>query len=183
MKDLESIPDELTKLEDGRECLLLNQVVNNSRILLFMPPNAEDILSNCCGLQMDGTFYTCPSGFSQIYLIFGVGEDHTTYPVLYGLLPSKDAPTYTFMLQALKQAVPSFTPEFIIIDFKAAMIDAILQEFPGACLSGCHFHFKQVGTHVFVLSFLPVLTVLSVFSVCLCLSICVCHSVCLLVSV
>ena len=145
MKDLEVIPEKITKLENGDEALLLNQVYENSRVLLFMSPSACKLMKNCIGLQMDGTFKTTPNGFRQVYILFSLDEKHNVSPIMYCLLPCKDTNMYKFVLEALKTAVgEDLCPAFIMIDFEISMIEAVNHSFPDAELSGCNFHFKQV---------------------------------------
>jgi len=99
-------------------------------------------------LLADGTFSCRPLIYErgQLYSLHGrVGD---TYPSLaFALLPDKTTDTYDRLLHAIisLEELQDWRPEVVLLDFETAAHKAFQRAFPQARLSGCLFHFKQVG--------------------------------------
>lgn len=69
------------------------------------------------------------------------------FPFIFALLPNKLEDTYKRLLLNLKNKAATykleFNPNFIIIDFEIASINALPEMFPEATIKGCFFHFTQ----------------------------------------
>ena len=91
---------------------------------------------------MDGTFKSSPSIFFQLYTLHGLCGD-ITLPFLMCLLPDKQQNTYNRLFSAIKMLRPDFNPATINIDFEHAVINAARENFTGAQIWGCFFHFSQ----------------------------------------
>lgn len=90
----------------------------------------------------DGTFEIVPTLFFQLYTVHcKVGNSYP--PFIYFLLTNKTEGTYTRMIQILKELVPDFMPERILLDFEMAAINAFKNEFPTSVVSCCFFHLSQ----------------------------------------
>lgn len=96
---------------------------------------------------MDGTFWSCPLPFFQLYSIHvdtGSNASQTIIsPVVFVLLPNKEQHTYEVMFNLIKQQIPEWHPARVIVDFEIGAINALSKTFPKASIKGCNFHFKQ----------------------------------------
>ena len=89
----------------------------------------------------NGTFYTCPSLFHQLYTI------HAMYPLVFGLLRGKDQTIYIRFLQPYQRPVQTAEPSFTITDSMHRLRDCHKQR--------SHYRFPR-GDHQGV--FLPLHT-------------------------
>lgn len=64
-------------------------------------------------------------------------------PVLYALLPNKEAGTYLRMFEAVKEMWPELNPSSISIDFEQGAIGAVRSTFPDSEIHGCLFHLTE----------------------------------------
>lgn len=87
------IPEEYRHLEDGRNFLLADLGDGDDRILIFGTQGNLERLATCARAYSDGTFDTVPPLFTQLYSVHGLIH-HFVRPLVYGLLPRKDRPTY-----------------------------------------------------------------------------------------
>ena len=135
---------EWTETLDGRDFLLAND--GDEKILVFGTEEYLKKLSQADVLFMDGTFYTAPSMFCQLYTIHGLWHGQMI-PLVYVLLPNKTRETYTRMFRLLQDALIArniiWSPNSFQIDFELAVIRAIEMLFPNAQIRGCLFHFCQ----------------------------------------
>jgi hypothetical protein len=139
------IPENLRTLPDGRDFLQANEGAED-KILLFA---TDQSLTRACSAEtvlVDGTFYTCPRLFHQLFT-FHIEEEGTVYPVIFALLPDKTRRTYERVFQMVKQRARflglQFQPPKLQTDYEQAIISAVRCEFPGSRLVGCMFHYGQ----------------------------------------
>ena len=89
----------------------------------------------------DGTFYTCPSLFHQLYTI------HAMYPLVLGLLRGKDQTIYIRFFSHIKdlsrQQNLHLQPQTVFIDNEIATSNAATTAFPGVTIKGSFFHNTQ----------------------------------------
>jgi len=87
----------------------------------------------------NGTFYTCPSLFHQLYTI------HAMYPLVFGLLRGKDQTIYIRFLQPYQRPVQTAEPSFTITDSMHRLRDCHKQRshYPGVTIKGSFFHYTQ----------------------------------------
>ena len=94
----------------------------------------------------DGTFYSCPSLFYQLYTFHAI-VDAKMYPLVYNLLPAKNQTVYTKLLTLLKdlcqQHQLKLPPRTIFLDYEVAIRNAAHAVFPGIKAKGCFFHYTQ----------------------------------------
>lgn len=143
MHDLQ-VPELFKNIDQER--FLLFDSSDDERILIF---GTEDMVSRMCKantLYMDGTFYSAPSLFSQLYTVHFMVSNVAVCGV-YCLLPDKTFSTYIRMLRAIQdiamQLGSIFNPQYFVIDFEQAMISACNALFPSSRVRGCLFHFGQ----------------------------------------
>lgn len=148
-KSFPAFPPDISKLvvyDSGPESA-------SKRIVVFSDEVHLRALRSSKLIFADGAFKTRPVIYEkgQVYGIHGqVGL--FSYPcLLFALLPNKQEVTYRRLLRIVKR-LPEFreagdpwAPEQIIIDFEKAAANAFQKFFPGARISGCYFHFKQVS--------------------------------------
>ncbi|XP_060084128.1 uncharacterized protein LOC132563382, partial [Ylistrum balloti] len=123
--------EEFLRVDDG----------DQSRISAF--PTSDNLIDLCNAdtLFCDGTFYTCPTQFQQIYTIHAMIGDQM-YPLVYSLLPSKNQATYQrfFTLLRTKMMELQLNPTTVFLDFETAAQNAIRAVFPAVNLKFCFFH-------------------------------------------
>ena len=117
--------------QSGEQFLLINDG-NEDKILGFCTKRFLKILCNVNCVFMDGTFFSSPKLFIQVYTLHGVykiNEKEQIIPLIYLLLPSKSKDIYIRMFQLIKRAAIDehliFNPTNFQIDFEAATIEAI----------------------------------------------------------
>jgi len=94
----------------------------------------------CC----DGTFKSAPAHFYQHYIIDGHYKGWPL-PGCFSFLSGKSYDIYNLMLTNLKEAGLILAPKEIFVDFEQGAIKAFKFHFPGAKITGCHFHFSELG--------------------------------------
>ena len=144
------LPQELTKtldgeqfgriIKEGTQCIILFTTYENLKIL---------VKSNCW--LMDGTFKALPTFMKQLYTIHANIKDddcdnNTVIPLVYALLSSKRQNIYILLLQNLVSLAEELgrSPEFILINFEIAAINAIKTVFPNTKLKGCFFSYLPI---------------------------------------
>ena len=119
---------------------------NDERILIFSTQQNLTHFTAADIIYGDGTFYTCPDVFTQLYT-FHTYVDGTMYPLVYALLPGKSETVYTKFLTLLKQACDQhqlqLQPSTIFLDYEIAIRNAAYRIFPGITAKGCFFHYTQ----------------------------------------
>ncbi|CAK9291551.1 unnamed protein product [Gordionus sp. m RMFG-2023] len=128
---------------DNKTFLISNK---NNELLLFSTHELLECLCNADQIFMDGTFFSCPLLFKQLYTIH-IMINHTIIPCAYILLPNKKKETYLKMLDLLKNYCLSigflFSPPKSLIDFEMGVLRALEEMFPTISVKGCYFHYCQ----------------------------------------
>lgn len=125
----------------GEEFLLVSDDVSN--IIMFSTETNLKFLVKCDAILMDGTFYSTPKLFSQIFIVHG-RRKHTYVPLAFFLLSGKTSDCYARALKKLKTFLPStFTPRIVFVDFERAIHLAVEEVWLTALLLGCRFHLSQ----------------------------------------
>ena len=140
-----SEPHSLT--EDGQQFLILDEMEDQERILIFSSNAQMRIMLQSECLHMDGTFKSCPDLFNQVYIIHGYHRGESL-PVCYALMTNRTANSYAKMFRALKIRALTISPRglnpaSIITDYEPAIKAAIELEFPLTTHYGCYFHMCQ----------------------------------------
>ncbi|XP_046356474.2 uncharacterized protein LOC124135251 [Haliotis rufescens] len=135
-----------TETTDERHFLLLSNGVHN-KILAFSTLEQLQILQAADMVYMDGTFTFCPDLWDQVY-IFHARAGSTSYPLVFTLLPDRQAATYARLFRLLKTEVQQrlnrpLAATRIQTDFELASIRAEEEEFPQTIIKGCYFHYCQ----------------------------------------
>ena len=100
-------------------------------------------LETATQLYMDGTFYSVPGLYAQLYTAH-IWVNYSMVCAAYFLLPNRRKKTYIQMLQYLQVKVPNgMNPQRIQVDFEKAMISAVKTIFPHCKVIGFYFHFSQ----------------------------------------
>lgn len=130
----------------GEQFLQGEAVIGNDRILVYGLNEMFEKLCTSEEVLSDGTFYSAPQMFYQLYVFHFVTVDFST-PAIYALLPNKQKETYKILLNILKRMAIvrnlEFKPLRYIVDFESGMIEAIKEELPRTRVSGCLFHLNQ----------------------------------------
>ena len=98
--------------------------------------------SNADIIQFDGTFYTVPSIFYQLFTIFVPFRGHCI-PATYVLMQKKTEGLYSAVILKLLDLIPGISPRIAVSDFEKAPRNAFMYLFPEMKMIGCWFHFTQ----------------------------------------
>ena len=120
---------------------LKNESINSSRNIVFVSSYGSTLLKNADLWAGNGTHFTAPDHFNQIYVI-QASSNNKMYPAAYALLTNKDQETYERLFDSLKDHVGS-NPTQLLIDFESATYHAAVEVFPNVEVFGCLFHWKQ----------------------------------------
>ena len=94
-----------------------------SRILVFGTSENLQELAAADIWYMDGTFYSSPTYFHQVYSIHALINGFMC-PLVYALLPNKQRQTYTRFFQLIQSAGDDrnilLTPSTVIMDYEVA---------------------------------------------------------------
>ena len=110
--------------------------------IIFFSDNMATTLSEVEDVYFDGTFYTVPSQFYQLWTIFGRFQRHVL-PVIHCILTSKKEELYTAILAKVHELIPQLIPLHGMSDWEKGARNAVKKQFPGIYLRGCHFHYSQ----------------------------------------
>jgi len=75
-----------------------------------------------------------------VILAKDIGDVH---PLIYALLPNKQAKTYQQLFHRLKQLKPILCPDFLSCDFENVSILSMKESFPNAQINGCLYHLTK----------------------------------------
>jgi hypothetical protein len=140
-------PTEYTTTADGDNFLLLKDYVSENSslaLVIFMSPFGRQLLQSSKFWLADGTFWTAPPPFVQIYMINALASTGRVLPVCYCLLPNKETDTYTRMWESIKFSLSDngqFTPDVLKVDFELAAINSFKNSFPTSKVT--HFKIKS----------------------------------------
>ena len=142
-------PDEYLKTADGSDFLLVKDYIDENMdkaFCIFMSPFGKQLLQTSRLWLADGTFFTAPPLFAQVYLICGQSISGTILPAAYCLLPCKETRMYDRMWETIKFSLSeevAVSPEVLKLDYELAAANAFRNSFPAARISGCLFHLKK----------------------------------------
>jgi hypothetical protein len=94
-------------------------------------------------ILMDGTFKYSPTNYKQLYTLVGYVKG-IYVPMIYVLMYKKNEESYVKLCNFLKERIPFFEPETIIVDFEQAPRKAFKSSYPDSEFYGCCFHFTQI---------------------------------------
>ena len=102
----------------------------------------QEFLNEVTNIQFDGTFFTVPTQFFQLWTIFVSVGGHTL-PAVHCLMTAKSQELYQAVLESIRTNVPQFRPVASMSDWEPAARNAFKMVFPQAKIYGCWFHYTQ----------------------------------------
>ncbi|XP_065324842.1 uncharacterized protein LOC135931557 [Gordionus sp. m RMFG-2023] len=121
-------------------------LIKNNKLIVFGFVMLVSLSSYTKFIYMDGTFYTCPRFFSQLYTIH-IMYNQTMIPIIYALLPDKRKESYIELFQIIVEYGTlngiQFSPDMAQTDYEAGAISALQFVFPNILVKGCFVHFTQ----------------------------------------
>ena len=132
------------------------------RIIAFVTTENLRNLANADIFFCDGTFYTCPNLFYQIYSIH-IPIDDVMTPVIHAFLPGNSQATYTRFFTLIKDKIADlglvFSPTSTMEDFETAVHNSIREVFPdintNRCFSPLHPEYMEKITGNRTLNTIP----------------------------
>ena len=110
--------------------------------VIFFSEKMSEFLSEVTNIQFDGTFYTCPVQFYQLWTVF-VSVGRHTLPAIHCLLTGKGQELYEAVINNIFSNIPHFRPLASMSDWEPAARNAMKKALPNSELYGCWFHFTQ----------------------------------------
>lgn len=124
--------------------VLVNDKANN--IIMFSTIKNLTLLKSLTTIFVDGTFYSCPKQFGQVFTIFGLHKN-LYIPLASFLLIGKQINSYAtafyYLISECKKINLDFDPKSVFVDFELAIHSAIREVFPNSNIKGCRFHLGQ----------------------------------------
>ena len=118
-------------------------VVNGSdRAFIFFSNELIPMLVDVSDICFDGTFFTVPMQFYQLWTIFIVVNQHVI-PAIHCLLTGKSEQLYDTLLSKIREIVPQFQLQNSMSDWEQAARKSVKKIFNGIKLQGCWFHYTQ----------------------------------------
>ena len=138
------LPHKYTFLEDGQTSMLLwdSGKEDTKRIILFATQKTLNCLKSVRHAFTDSTFKSSPNVFYQTWALHGL-FGATTVPLVIGFTSNKTEESYGRIYSKIKEAVPEFSPDSMLLDMENANINAIRRHFPAAEVKICLFHVAQ----------------------------------------
>ena len=103
----------------------------------YSNPATPLLLSEVTNIEFDGTFYTVPIQFTQLWTVF-VSVGRHTLPAIHCLRLSKSNELYKVELENITVYLPQFQPSAPMSDWEPAARNS-----PQVKLYGCWFHYTQ----------------------------------------
>jgi hypothetical protein len=136
------IDDFFTKTLSFEKYLVATKTdVKGAKILIYSTYMNLIHLENSLTYVCDGTFYSCPKEFSQIYTIQGLVKGKF-YNLVHCFMEKMDTASYKFIFEFIKSKV-RMQPQNIIVDYEIAPINIISTTFFETRVNGCFFHLTQ----------------------------------------
>ncbi|KAG0442258.1 hypothetical protein DMUE_0409 [Dictyocoela muelleri] len=137
----DDIPESIKFTYSNEGILQIDTGINNfNRILFFTTKTNSMHLKNSKILYCDGTFYSCPKEFSQLYVIMPEVK-FIKVPLVFVFLKKKSKTSYLNVLKIIKKEINSEALKMITIDFEMAAFLEIKQIFTESKIQGCFFSF------------------------------------------
>ena len=121
--------------------------VDGRRHLVFATQEMLSLLSRAKTWYIDATFKVVGPPFTQLFSVHAFvkgDEDIKQVPLAFVLMSGKRTVDYVAVMKGIVEVLPTI-PEVkgTVLDFEAAMWNAIREVLPGVAIRGCLFHFTQ----------------------------------------
>ena len=118
-------------------------VTRNGQIgVVFFSDQMKTFMPEVTNIKFDGTFFTVPIQFFQLWTIF-VFVGRNTLPAIHCLLTAKNQELCQAVLESLKENIPLFTPIASMSDWEPAARNAFREIHLQMRILGCWFHYTQ----------------------------------------
>ena len=118
LNDFDNFDDQVKKVftvtVGNKPFLRFDNQLEGSRILIFVSDHGLGVLGKATRWHSDGTFFSAPKPFMQVYLVHGYDQADNMIPCAYTLLQKKDRNTYIEMLYEFKKIGDSVHIDLII---------------------------------------------------------------------
>ena len=114
----------------------------NQTAVVFFSDKMNNFLTEVTNIQFDGTFFTVPVQFFQLWTIF-VAVGRHTLPAIHCLMTAKSQDLYQAILENISVNIPLFQPSSSMSDWEPAARIAFRNVYPQMKVYGCWFHFTQ----------------------------------------
>ena len=108
---------------------------------IFFSENMISLLPDVIHFQFDGTFFTVPVQFSQLWTIFGAIGRHTL-PAIHCLMTAKSQELYKAVLDTIRARTSHFKPSASMSDCEPPAPKNALKEIHPK-IHACWYHYTQ----------------------------------------
>ena len=108
--------------------------------VVFFSNEMGTLLAEVINIQFDGTFFTVPTQFSQLWTIF-VAVGRHTLPAIHCLMTAKSQELNKAVLESISAKIPQFKPLASMSDWEPTARNAIKEVYPQITIHGCWFHY------------------------------------------
>ncbi|XP_033759180.1 uncharacterized protein LOC117341440 [Pecten maximus] len=121
--------------------------VNERRHLILATDHQLSLLAKTKTWYMDATFHVVKHPFTQLFSIHGFirsGSSMKQIPLAFCFMSGKRTEDYYEVLRSIDRQLPDeIRLELCVVDFEAAVWQAIRQRYPDCRIQGCAFHWSQ----------------------------------------
>ena len=118
----------------------------NEKIVCFTTKNNLEALCQISLVFVDGTFYSSPKHFCQLFTLHGL-HNNVYVPLVFFLLPNKTQESYEkafmYVVDICKKFNLCFNPKVVFADFELAIHLALRKVLTNTNIAGCRFHLGQ----------------------------------------
>ncbi|XP_065683470.1 uncharacterized protein LOC136096235 [Hydra vulgaris] len=112
--------------------------------IVFASPFLLNLLKEATIMFADATFKVVPTNFSGGQLFNILTEVRgIVLPIVHILMSGKKLGLYKAALEKVKELENDFSPIISMVDYEAAILNALKSSFPNIRITGCRFHFGQ----------------------------------------
>uniref|UniRef100_A0A915DT06 MULE transposase domain-containing protein n=1 Tax=Ditylenchus dipsaci TaxID=166011 RepID=A0A915DT06_9BILA len=111
-------------------------------ILIYASEYGLNLLRENRKWSGDGTFFSCPKHFKQLYTL-NIFKEHSSLPTVFFLLPGKSEEIYKRAFDALTRLCPDLDPDMFMADFEMAPVSVLKRRFLPMVVKFCLFHYSQ----------------------------------------
>jgi hypothetical protein len=129
-------------INDDKFLLAERNDVPGSKVLIYTTYLNMIHLENSSVFVCDGTFYSCPKEYEQLYTIQGWVKGKF-YPFIFCFMEKRDKESYEYIFKTIKTHLKK-APENIVVDFEMAAISSLHSNFKETRINGCFFHMTQI---------------------------------------
>lgn len=117
-----------------------------TRILICCSKSSLQMIPKINEYCIDGTFYSCPALFAQMYIhgdISSTSEVTKVKPLIFALMSDRKDKSYIILFEIIMSVIPEWKLHKIHSDNEKTAMNAVIKVFPNITLKGCYYHWSR----------------------------------------